>query len=193
MSVAIDRTSALVLVDMQNDFCPSGALAVTNGDQVVYALNHYIGRFFIKGAHIFATRDWHPMHHASFQERGGPWPPHCVQGTKGADFHKDLRLPFGIEVISKGFLNEKDAYSGFEGTDLKSRLLRKNVKRIFVGGLATDYCVKHTVLDALKFGFETYLLTDAVKGIDVRAGDSANAIAEMAQAGAKQITLHDLH
>lgn len=192
MAIEIDKTCALIVVDVQNDFCPGGALAVRNGDQVVGVLNDYIARFAPKSASIFATRDWHPMHHISFKERGGPWPAHCVQGTKGADFHRDLKLPFGVEVISKGFLTEKDAYSGFEGTELLTRLNYKGVKKVFVGGLATDYCVKSTVLDSLKYGFETYVLVDAVKGVNIQATDSDDAMAEMNQAGAKQVVLSDL-
>ena len=192
MSLAIDKSCALVMVDLQNDFCPGGTLAVPDGNQVVYVLNDYIARFSVKQTPIFATRDWHPMHHVSFKERGGPWPPHCIQGTKGADFHHDLKLPYGVEIISKGFLTEKDAYSGFEGTNLRARLIDKNVKRVFVGGLAIDYCVKQTVLDALKNGFETYLLVDAVRGVNVKPDDGEKAVREMVRAGANQTVLSDL-
>lgn len=180
------------MVDVQHDFCPGGALAIREGDQVVSVLNDYIARFVPKGASFFATRDWHPMHHVSFKERKGSWPAHCVQGTKGADFHRDLKLPFGVEVISKAFLTEKDAYSGFEGTELLARLNSKGMKKVFIGGLATDYCVKHTVLDSLRYGFETFLLLDAVRGVNMKATDSEDAIAEMARAGAKQVVLSDL-
>ncbi len=192
MAVEINKSSALIVVDVQNDFCLGGALAVPDGDKVVYILNDYITRFFAKGAAIFATRDWHPIHHISFKERGGPWPPHCVQNTRGSDFHHDLKLPYGVEIISKGFLTEKDAYSGFEGTELERRLRHKGITRVFVGGLATDYCVKHTVLDSLKNGFETYLLVDAVKGVNVRTNDSETAVNEIIRVGAKTITLSDL-
>lgn len=192
MAIIIDRYSSLIVVDVQNDFCPGGALAVKDGDKVAGVLNQYIPHFQAVRAPIFATRDWHPRNHISFKERGGPWPPHCVQGSKGADFHPALNIPYGTAVISKGFLSDQDAYSGFQGTDLEARLREKGIKRIFVGGLATDYCVKNTVLDSLKFGLETYLLTDAIRGVDVKRGDSTAATQEMVQAGAKKITLREL-
>ena len=192
MGVSIDRNSALIVVDVQNDFCPGGSLAVRDGDQVIFCLNRYIPHFLAAKAPIFATRDWHSRGHVSFKEKGGSWPPHCVQGTKGADFHTNLKLPYGTFVISKGFLLDQDAYSGFEGTDLEVRLKEKGLKRTFVGGLATDYCVKETILDSLKLGFETYLLADAVRGIDVKAGDSEKAVREMIRAGAGKVTLGDL-
>lgn len=192
MSVDIDKYSALIIVDVQNDFCLGGSLAIPAGEEIIPVLNQYIPRFVTKGAAFFATRDWHPMRHISFKERGGPWAPHCVQGTKGADFHRDLKLPFGVEIISKGFLAEKDAYSGFEGTELKVRLSYKGIRKVFVGGLATDYCVKNTVLDSLKHGFETYLLVDAVRGVNLKPEDSREAISEMTLAGAKHVVLSDL-
>ena len=189
MAISIDQFSALIIVEVQNDFCPGGALAVREGDRVVSVFNEYIPRFQAARALIFATRDWHPRSHISFKERGGPWPPHCVQGTKGADFHPALKLPFGTAVISKAFRSDQDAYSGFRGTDLEARLGEKGVRRTFIGGLATDYCVKHTVLDSLKCGFETFLLTDAIRGLEVKAGDSEKAIEEMVSAGARKMDL----
>ncbi len=192
MGIPIDRNSALIVVDVQNDFCPGGALAVPGGDEVIPILNQYAELFQSNRAVVFATRDWHPMHHVSFKERGGPWPPHCVQGTKGADFHKELKLPHGVHLISKGFLQNKDAYSGFEGTELKAMLQAKGIKRTFIGGLATEYCVKSSVLDSTKLGFETYLLTDAIRGIDVSLGDSERAVQETVRAGARKITIADI-
>jgi nicotinamidase/pyrazinamidase len=167
------------MVDVQNDFCPGGALAVKDGDQVVRPLNH-AQKFF---RHIFATRDWHPENHSSFQGRGGPWPPHCIQNTHGAKFHPDLEIPRAY-VISKAFEKDLDAYSGFQGTDLEARLKREGIKRVFVGGLATDYCVRATALDALSAGFEVVLLEDAIRGVDVKPGDSEKAKAEMTEKGA---------
>ncbi|MBI1977469.1 MAG: bifunctional nicotinamidase/pyrazinamidase [Candidatus Omnitrophica bacterium] len=192
MMITIDRFSSLIIVDAQNDFCPGGALAVKNGDKVVSVLNRYIAYFQAVRAPIFATRDWHPKNHVSFKERGGPWPPHCVQGSKGANLHPELKLPYASTVISKGFLPDQDAYSGFQGTDLEVRLKEKGVKRVFIGGLATDYCVKNTVLDALKCGFEIFLLTDAIHGVEVKKGDSKKAIDDMVGAGAKEITIKNL-
>ena len=187
----MEGKDALVIVDVQNDFCPGGALAVAEGDRVVPVLNRYIEKF--KKAHlpIFATRDWHPGKTSHFNTCGGIWPPHCVQGSPGADFHPDLALPDEIVVVSKGMGHDEDSYSGFQGTDasgvrLADLLRQRGAERLFVGGLATDYCVKHTVLDGLKEGFKVVLLEDAIGGVDIRPGDSDRAIAEMIQAGAEK-------
>jgi len=186
------KKDALIIVDVQMDFCPGGALPVTEGDKVVPVLNDYIKTFSKAGALIVATRDWHPPNHLSFKEYGGIWPSHCIQGTDGAKFHPDLKLPRGTRIISKATVPEKEAYSGFDETGLGEMLKIMGVKRVFVGGLATDYCVKSTVLDAVKLGFETFLLEDAVRGVDVKPGDSERAIEEMLESGAKKITLSEL-
>jgi len=192
MSLAeIDEESALIVVDVQNDFMPGGALPVKDGDKVVEPLNAYIRLFKSKGRPIVFTRDWHPPNHVSFKVRGGPWPPHCVQGTKGAEFHPRLNLAHDVIVVSKGFDPEKEAYSGFEGTDLNKVLRERGVKKLFIGGLATDYCVKNTVLDALSKGFLVYFLSDASRGVDVSIGDSEKAIEEMVKRGAKSIKISD--
>src|SRR5262245_21398297 len=180
---------ALIVVDVQNDFCPGGALAVKDGDQVVPALNRYIDKFTRAGLPIFATRDWHPAKTSHFITGGGPWPPHCIQGSQGAQFHPDLKLPPDTVVVSAGMGSDEDGYSGFLGRDdsgvkLVDRLRQRGIERIFVGGLATDYCVKHTVLDGLKEGLEVVLLTDSVRGVNLKPGDSASAIEEMLRAGA---------
>jgi nicotinamidase/pyrazinamidase len=191
LTLAIDKSTALVVVDIQNDFCPGGALAVSNGDKVVSVLNKYIQLFRKAGAPIFYTRDWHPQDHSSFKAQGGPWPPHCVQGTDGAKFHPDLIPPTPGEVISKA--DEKDeAYSFFQGTDMAEKLRRQGITTLLVGGLATDYCVRETVLDGLKFGFKVYHLDDASKGVNVRPDDSDQALQEMVSKGAKRITVSDL-
>ncbi len=182
---------ALIIVDVQRDFCPGGALPVPEGDKIIPLLNEYIKRFEEAGAVIVATRDWHPYNHISFKEYGGIWPSHCVQGTDGAKFHPDLRVSRMTKIISKAKSPEKEAYSGFDGASLAKYLKKKGVERVFVGGLATDYCVKSTVLDALKLGFETFLLEDAVKGVDVKPGDSEKAIKEMLKKGAKKIRLNE--
>ncbi|MBW1853012.1 MAG: isochorismatase family protein [Deltaproteobacteria bacterium] len=144
---------ALVIVDLQNDFLPGGNLAVPDGDEIVPVINRYIALFQSKGLPVFATRDWHPQNHCSFEPQRGIWPVHCVQGTAGSQFHSDLRLPDSTTVISKAVTKEKDSYSGFEGTDLTERLKAAKVRRLLIGGLATDYCVLFTVKDALKNGF----------------------------------------
>ena len=179
------RGDALLLVDVQNDFLPGGSLAVPGGDAVIAPLNHCIDRFARAGLPIFATRDWHPPRHCSFREQGGPWPPHCIAGTPGAAFAAGLRLPPNAVVIDKASAAERDAYSGFEGTELAARLGEAGVRRLFVGGLATDYCVLNTVRDALKNGFAVMLLGDAIRAVDVQPGDGERAIAEMQSLGAR--------
>jgi len=179
---------ALVIVDVQNDFLPGGRLAVSEGDAVVTPLDAWIRQFRQAGLPIVATRDWHPADHCSFQAQGGPWPPHCVAGTAGAAFAPGLFLPDDAIIVSKATTPEKDAYSGFEGTDLAERLRRLGVRRLFVGGLATDYCVLNTVLDALKEGFETWVVTDAVRAVDVNPGDGDKALERMRKAGARFVT-----
>mgnify|MGYP006280808527 CR=1 FL=1 len=179
---------ALILVDMQNDFVSGGALPVPDGDAVVPILNRYIKRFHAHDLPVIATRDWHPPNHCSFREQGGPWPPHCVQGTRGAEFVPELDLPEDTTIISAADTPEHEAYSGFEGTDMADRLHQMGVKRLFVGGLATDYCVVNTVLDGLRQGFEVMLLEDAIRAIDVNPGDGDRAIREMQANGAQTIT-----
>jgi nicotinamidase/pyrazinamidase len=188
----VDKTSSLIVVDVQNDFCRGGALAVPDGDAVVPVLNSYIAIFEAAGAPVFFTRDWHPADHSSFTAQGGPWPPHCVQDTAGAAFHPKLAVPEGAQIVSAGYEPEAAGYSGFEGTDLGEQLEALSVRRLLVGGLATDYCVKHTVLEALSKGYEVHVLLDAVRGVEVRPGDSRRALEEMKARGAREIELKDL-
>ena len=175
---------ALIIVDVQNDFLPGGALPVAGGDQVIPPLNDYARRFRAAGFPVIATRDWHPPDHRSFSTHGGPWPPHCVAGTDGARFAADLELPPDAVIVSKASTPDDDTYSGFDGNNLAAELRRQGVHRVFVGGLATDYCVLHTVLGALREGFATVLLTDAVRAVEVHPGDGAAAITAMQAAGA---------
>jgi len=187
--------SALFIVDVQNDFCSGGSLAVPGGDEVVPVLNQYIERFSQSQRPIFASRDWHPEKTIHFQAYGGPWPPHCIQGSRGAEFHPDLKLPAEAEVISSGLAYDSHGYSAFEGVDRQGRdlataLREKGVEYLYVGGIATDYCVRHTVLDALKEGFHVTLLEDAIRGVDER--DSVEAIEQMVGAGATLATLPDV-
>lgn len=183
---------ALIVVDVQNDFLPGGALGVPGGDQVVPVLNGYIERFRAAGLPVYATRDWHPPEHCSFKDQGGPWPPHCVAGTPGAAFAPGLELPEDAVVISKATEPEREAYSGFQGTDLAARLRAQGVTRVFVGGLATDYCVLNTVRDALAEGFAVWLLQDAVRAVNVHPGDGERALKEMRDRGAQVVRLEDL-
>jgi nicotinamidase/pyrazinamidase len=182
---------ALIIIDVQNDFCPGGALPVPDGDRVVPVLNRYIEKFSRANLPIFATRDWHPEKTKHFKAYGGLWPPHCIQNTKGAEFRADLALPGGAVVVSAGTTFDEEGYSGFEGKDkngtgLAELLRASGVETIFVGGLATDYCVKHTVLDGLKQGFKVVLLEDAVRGVNLKPGDAEQAIDEMVRAGARK-------
>ncbi len=193
MKVRIGSQDALIVVDMQIDFMPSGALPVPDGDKIVPVLNEYIELFERRGLPVFFTRDWHPENHISFKGHGGIWPPHCVQNTEGACFHPDLRMPLDNKfIISKGTSQDFDAYSGFQGTVLEDLLRERGIRRVFVGGVATDYCVKNTVLGALNLGFGALLLLDGIKGVDVKPGDSEKAVELMLERGAVGIELKDL-
>ncbi len=187
----IDKHTTLIVVDVQNDFCPGGALAVKGGDQVVPILNQYIKIFTDAKAPIIFTRDWHPSDHSSFKSQGGSWPPHCIQNTEGAKFHSDLLVPPDGEIVSKAD-KQDEAYSFFKGTDLAQKLHQCGIRRLLVGGLATDYCVRETVLDGLKHDFEVYHLDDASRGVNMNPGDSERALTEMVDRGAKRIRLNDL-
>ena len=191
MRVLIDEHTVLVVVDVQNDFCPGGALPVPEGEKVVPILNEYVEKFRKAGAAIVFTRDWHPSDHSSFKSQGGPWPPHCVQNSKGAEFHSALLVPPGAEIVSKGDKRD-EAYSFFQGTDLAREFHHRGFTRLLVGGLATDYCVKETVLDGLKYGFEVFYLDDASLGVNVHPNDSELALLEMVERGAKRVTLNDV-
>jgi len=175
---------ALIVVDVQNDFCPGGALAVAQGDEVVAPLNKLIEEFLERGEPVFKSRDWHPEKTSHFAAYGGTWPVHCVQNTNGAEFHPELIDDMHIRLISKG-LGDEDSYSAFDGTDLALQLRHLGVEEVWVGGLATDYCVKNTVLDALKQGFRVKVLKDAMRAVEVKPGDGERAIAEMQNAGAE--------
>ncbi|MEZ5581716.1 MAG: nicotinamidase [Candidatus Competibacteraceae bacterium] len=180
---------ALIIVDVQNDFLPGGALAVPDGDAIIPLLNAYIDIFRERNLHIYATRDWHPAHHCSFKAQGGIWPVHCVADTPGAAFARQLQLPPSTVVISKAMSPDQDAYSGFQGTDLAQRLRAQGIKRLHIGGLATDYCVLNTVRDALAEQFAVVLLEDAIRAVDLNADDGVKAIAAMHEQGAVSTTL----
>jgi nicotinamidase/pyrazinamidase len=176
---------ALIVVDVQNDFCPGGSLAVAHGDEVVAPLNKLIKEFLDRGQPVYKTRDWHPPNARHFADYGGTWPVHCVQNTRGAEFHSDLLDDPRVSVISKGIDEGADGYSGFDGTSLAQSLRAEGVEEVWVGGLATDYCVKHTVLDARKEGFEVKALADAMRPVNVQPEDGRKAVAEMIAAGAE--------
>lgn len=189
--IQLSKNDALIIVDVQKDFLPGGSLPVPNGEEVVPVLNDYINLFKSVNAKVFATRDWHPPNHVSFKPFGGSWPMHCLQNSEGAKFHPDLKLPTDVTVISKATDPQREAYSGFDGTTLADDLKEKDVFRILVGGLATDYCVRQTVLDGLVAGFVVVLLADATRGINVKADDSEKAILEMESKGARVVSMDD--
>ena len=174
---------ALLIVDVQNDFCPGGALPIERGDEVVPVLNRWIDAARAAGVPVYASRDWHPAGHLSFEEREGPWPPHCVQDTAGAAFHPDLRLPPDTIKITKGARFDQDQYSAFDQTGLADQLRRDGIKRVWIGGLALDVCVRATVLDALKEGFAAHLIPDASLPVTREGGEKA--LREMREAGAR--------
>lgn len=181
--------SALILVDIQNDFCPGGALAVNEGDRIVAIVNKLIPKFSI----VISTQDWHPANHVSFEAQGGPWPQHCVQDTTGAELHPGLETDTIAHYFRKASSPDKDDYSEFAGKDEKGRSLDKvlkghRVKKIYVAGLATDYCVLETVLDGLKYGYEVYAVTDAMRAVNVNPDDEEKALYKMASSGAHLVT-----
>lgn len=178
---ALQPGDALIVVDVQRDFCPGGALPIEDGDAVVPVLNRWIDRARSLGLPIFASRDWHPKGHLSFKPEGGEWPVHCVQGTKGADFHPDLQLPPEAEIVTKGGRTDRDQYSAFDETGLAAALRQRGVTRVFVGGLAEDVCVRATALDAAKAGLKTHLIAGATKPVTQEGGKAA--LNEMRQAG----------
>ena len=177
---------ALLVVDVQNDFCPGGSLAVAHGDEVIAPLNKLMQEFLERGEPVFKSRDWHPATTKHFADYGGTWPVHCVQGTKGAEFHPDLIDNIHIRTVSKG-LGDTDCYSAFDETDLDLQLRRLGVEEVWIGGLATDYCVKDTVLDALRNGYKVKALKDAMRAVELQPGDGERALEEMRQAGAELV------
>ncbi len=183
----IGTGDALLVVDVQNDFLPGGALAVAGGDEVIGPLNLEMARFAGLGLPVYVSRDWHPREHCSFASRGGPWPTHCIADTHGAAFPAELRIPAQAVVVSKATRADADAYSAFEGTDLARLLRERGVGRLFVGGLATDYCVKASALDALGLGLDVVVLGDAVRAVDVSSGDGARSLAALRGHGAHVI------
>jgi nicotinamidase/pyrazinamidase len=191
------KSPALLVVDVQHDFCPGGALAVGEGDRVVAPLRHAAQRFTALGLPVYASRDWHPADSTHFAGQGGTWPVHCVQGTDGARIREDLDLPSSVTIVNKGHFRHDDGYSAIAGEvagrgTLLEDLQTRGVTDLYVGGLATDYCVKASVLDALSQGLAVTVLTDAVRAVDLQPGDGDRALAEMTAAGARLGTTADL-
>lgn len=186
------KGDVLLVVDVQNDFLPGGALGVPGGEAIIPVLDGYGEKFDHCGLPVIASRDWHPTDHCSFREQGGPWPVHCVAGTHGAELAATLALPRHSEIVSKGTQREREAYSAFQDTGLAARLRRRHCRRLFIGGLATDYCVRATALDALAAGFEVVVLEDAVRAVDLQPGDGVRALAEMRARGAQCARLDEV-
>ena len=183
---------ALLVVDVQRDFLPGGSLAVPDGARVLAPLNRWMALFANRGLPVFATRDWHPRDHCSFRAQGGVWPDHCVAGSAGAAFPEALQLPARTLLVSKATRADQEAYSGFAGTDLERRLRDEGVRRLFVGGLATDYCVAQTVQDARALGFDVVVLRDAIAAVDANPRDGDRAIERMQRQGAVFANSDDL-
>jgi nicotinamidase/pyrazinamidase len=185
-----DRQSALLVVDIQKDFCGGGALAAPGGDDIIPAVNRHLAEARAHQIPVYATRDWHPPATSHFKEYGGVWPPHCVQGTQGAQFHRNLKLPPDAIVVNKGDDPQRHGYSAFEGhTSVGKALLDdlrdRHITRVYLTGIATDYCVRESALDALKAGLEVRVVADAIAGIDARPGDAQRALDEISAAGAQ--------
>jgi nicotinamidase/pyrazinamidase len=194
----MQKGSALLIVDVQKDFCPGGSLAVAGGDEIIPLINNYIRLFQENGLPILASRDWHPITSVHFKTRGGIWPVHCVQGSEGAQFHPKMRLPENVIILSKGMSPERDdEYSDFQavteqGVPFPEFLDERGISRLYISGIATDYCVKATVIDALNKGFTVTILKDAICGVDLKPGDSARALDEMIAAGATLADIDEL-
>ena len=189
--------TAVLVIDVQRDFCPGGALAVPGGDRVVPVLNQVLRAAQARRLAVYATRDWHPRHSSHFVAGGGPWPPHCVAGSPGAKFHPDLRLPEDAQIVSTGVEATSDGYSAFDGclgdgTALADDLRRRGITRLVAGGLATDYCVRHSVLDAMRRGWRVTLVTDAIAAVELTPGDGERALADMRAGGAELIPSAEL-
>jgi nicotinamidase/pyrazinamidase len=184
----VAMAKVLLIIDFQNDFCPGGALAVDEGDQIAEP----IGRLWKEFDHVLATRDWHPPDHASFETEGGPWPVHCVRGTPGAEFHPSMNKIEIDEVVDVGVGREDEGYSGFEKSSLERLLRERGVEEVAVVGLATDYCVRASAIDAARLGFDTTVVTDAIRAVDVEPGDGERALEEMRAAGARLATADEL-
>jgi nicotinamidase/pyrazinamidase len=190
--IALAEGDALLIADIQNDFLPGGALGIAGGDQILPALHRYMERFQAKGLPIWLSRDWHPPDHCSFKEQGGPWPVHCVAGTAGSLPPQSFRPPSQTFTIYKATTRDREAYSAFQDTPLDQELRGRNVRRLFVGGLATDYCVLNSVKDGLRLGYAVHLLMDGICAVNAHPSDGKQAEDEMIRLGASPTRLEDL-
>jgi nicotinamidase/pyrazinamidase len=188
MALTINDDDALIVVDVQNDFLPGGALPVSEGNRIFEPLNRVMPLF----KRVYATRDWHPPDHSGFQQHGGPWPFHCLQNTAGAQFSPKLKVEHVDTIFSKGVDPKTEGYSGFDGTDLAEQLKKDGVRRVFVAGLATDYCVRATAIEAKQLGFDVVVLTDAIAAVNVKPEDEQKALDDMRSAGDEFATTAEL-
>lgn len=191
MRLTLSKKDALIVVDMQKDFMPWGVLPVKDADKLIPTINRYVEKFESRGLPVFFTRDWHPENHISFKGYGGVWPPHCVANTDGANFHPHLKIPSDNKfIISKGTSPEFDAYSGFQGTVLDNLLKERGIKRVFVCGVATDFCIKNTAIGAINLGYQVFILLDGIKG--VFENSSEEAIKILLEEGAVLVSYDEL-
>ena len=195
--IELQRTDALIIVDVQNCFLPGGSLGVAGGDRIIEPLNRAIGIFFKKNLAIFLSRDWHPRQHISFVEQGGPWPVHCVRNTSGAQFFESLRIPASAVVFSKGTDPEQEEYSAWHARDASGKTLQEivhsmGIQRLFIGGLTTEYCILSTVKDARAEGYPIFVLQDAICAVEANQGDGWRALEEMSSAKAELIMVENI-
>jgi len=190
--VTLTASDALLVADIQNDFLPGGSLGIGGGDTIIPVLLSYVRRFHSRQLPIFLTRDWHPPDHCSFRSQGGQWPTHCVAGSPGSLPPPAFDAPPSAVIIYKAIDRDQEAYSAFQSTVLDRHLRALGIRRLFIGGLATDYCVLHTVTDALASGYAVYLLMDGIKAVNVRPDDGRLAEQEMIRLGAAPVRLETL-
>ncbi|WP_455245974.1 isochorismatase family protein [Petrachloros mirabilis] len=192
MTESLTAADALLIADVQNDFLPGGALGIADSGEIVPILRMYINRFQARCLPIFLTRDWHPANHCSFKKQGGPWPVHCVAGSQGSLPPRDFEIPLSAVIIYKAIDADQEAYSAFQNTPLQRHLRALGTRRLFVGGLATDYCVLNTVKDARALGYDVFLLMDGIKAVNVHPDDGQKAEEEMIRLGAVPVRLEAL-
>ncbi len=192
MTIRLAPGDALMIIDMQNDFLPGGNLEIRGADVIMTLLNRYIARFQILHLPVIATRDWHPPDHCSFIDQGGLWPPHCVAGSIGAAFHANLTLPADAHIVSKATARETEAYSAFTDSGLFELLQSLHICRIFAGGIATEYCVHNTVIDALQLGYSVVILQDAIQALNRQPNDGRQAVQDMIEHGAQPAHFFEL-
>lgn len=190
--IALTPSDALLIADIQSDFLPGGALGIRGSEEILPILENYVRRFHVRGLPIFLTRDWHPSDHCSFVSQGGLWPVHCVAGSPGSSPPSSFPTPESAVIIYKATDRNQEAYSAFQNTSLNRQLRDLSVRRLFVGGLATDYCVLHSVKDARTKGYDVCLLMDGIKAVNLRPDDGPRAEEEMTSLGAVPVRLEML-